>query len=49
MRDNGGRKGNHLATLLFGKMTAKFRKILRKIAAFGTASPAREALQALKG
>jgi hypothetical protein len=45
----GGIKASHLATLLFGKMTAKFRKILRKVAVSGTASPAREALQALKG
>jgi hypothetical protein len=29
-------------------MTAKFRKILRKIAAFGTAPQAWEALEALK-
>ena len=44
----GGIGGKNVSTLLFGKMTEKFRKIPRKVAAYGTAPPAREAWKVLK-
>jgi hypothetical protein len=43
-----GHNGKNVATLLYGKMTAKFREILREVADFGAAPPAREALTELK-
>jgi hypothetical protein len=42
-----GHNGKNVATLYFGKMTAKFRKILREVAGFVAAPPARKALKAL--
>jgi len=34
-----GHNGKNVATLLYGKMTAEFQKILREVAGFGAAPP----------